>query len=143
MGDVSARSQAVTGVTGFQSPADDYLEPDLSLDELLMMKKPFIIPVRIANSQIQGIYQGDILIVSKAKEPWPGCYAIMDIRGDLALRQLLPDRDGWAMVTDEEGYYEPIRDESITRWGVARGLVRLFNASSQTIGKSLRPSRRQ
>lgn len=133
MGDSSARPGQGQGVTGFQSPADDYIEAGLSVDELLLVGKPFIFPVVCEHSEIEGLYPGDIMFVSRAKEPWHGCLAVMVIDGTFALRRLSQRGSVWTMATDTTGCVEQLVTEQIERWGVLRGIVRIFKVGAKIV----------
>jgi DNA polymerase V len=57
------------GITGFESPSAEYREMELSLDELLI-KNPNATFIGVANGHSmegKGIYDGDLLIVDRAK----------------------------------------------------------------------------
>jgi DNA polymerase V len=57
------------GITGFESPSAEYREMELSLDELLI-KNPHATFIGVANGHSmegKGIYDGDLLIVDRAK----------------------------------------------------------------------------
>lgn len=60
---------------GFPSPADDFLEGSLDLNNLVI-KHPeatFFARVEGDSMQDEGIAEGDILVVDKAIEPFDGC----------------------------------------------------------------------
>ncbi len=50
--------------TGFQSPAQDYVEPVIDLAAILSLREPGIYPVRVVGQELRGrgIHAGDILI---------------------------------------------------------------------------------
>src|ERR671917_2342521 len=56
---------------GFPSPADDHLDRDLDLHELLIQHPASTFYVRLAGDSMQGagLYDGDILIVDRSLEP--------------------------------------------------------------------------
>ena len=59
------------GITGFESPAAEYTQLGLSIDELLI-EHPSATFMGVANGDSMnqvGIYNGDILIVDRAEEP--------------------------------------------------------------------------
>ena len=57
--------------TGFQSPAQDYVEPVIDLAQLLDLRRPGLYPVRVVGHDLRarGIHHGDILIANAAAEP--------------------------------------------------------------------------
>ena len=56
---------------GFPSPATDYIEDDIDLNSHLITNAPatFIIRVQGKSMVNVGIYDGDLLIVDKSKDP--------------------------------------------------------------------------
>ena len=56
---------------GFPSPADDHLDRDLDLYELLIQHPAATYYVRLSGDSMQGagLYDGDILIVDRSLEP--------------------------------------------------------------------------
>ncbi|SVE35138.1 uncharacterized protein METZ01_LOCUS487992, partial [marine metagenome] len=62
--------KAQAGLVGFESPAAEYIEMELSLDELLIDKPSATwIGVAQGNSmELDGIFDGDVLIISRAQQ---------------------------------------------------------------------------
>lgn len=75
---------------GFPSPADDYVEKGLSLDELLIQHPSATYLVKAnGNSMIgAGIYNGDILIIDRAVKPVTGDIVIAALDGELTCKYL-------------------------------------------------------
>jgi len=55
---------------GFPSPATDYLEGDISLDDLFELRAPHVYLVKIEGDSMQGsgIFSGDLVIVDRSRE---------------------------------------------------------------------------
>lgn len=110
--------------TGFQSPAQDHIEPVIDLAGLLDLRRPAIYPVRVVGQALsaRGIRHGDVLIVNAAADPVPGkvCVAIID--GEVILATLEFKRGGW--------WLQPSRAEPRTLgpdseiWAIVEALVR-------------------
>jgi DNA polymerase V len=60
--------------TGFQSPAQDFIEGVVDLAALLDLRKPGRYPVRVKGQELRerGISDGDILVVDAAADPKAG-----------------------------------------------------------------------
>jgi DNA polymerase V len=75
---------------GFPSPAEDFIERKLDLNEYLI-KNPsatFLVKVN-GNSMINaGIYNGDILIVDRSLEPSDGKVVIGVINGEFTVKRI-------------------------------------------------------
>ncbi len=75
---------------GFPSPADDYIEQGLNLDELLIKHPSATYLVRASgNSMIgAGIFDGDILIIDRALTATTGDIVIASIEGEFTCKYL-------------------------------------------------------
>ena len=76
---------------GFSSPADDYIEGRLSLEEQLIGNKDATFFVRAADNSLTGagIFNGDLLGVDKSIVPIAGQIVIASIDGDIAVKRLV------------------------------------------------------
>ena len=107
---------------GFPSPADDYAEASLSLDELAGIRAPSTYFVRAGgDSMIRvGIYDRDILVVNRALDPLPGDVVIACVRGEFTVKTLTFE-EGQPVLRPENPRYQPIHfraDEVLEVWGV-------------------------
>jgi DNA polymerase V len=83
-------------VAGFPSPAEQYLEPPLDLNELLVKRPAATYFVRVeGDSMIEaGIHDGDLLIVDRSHRPASGDVIIASVDGDFTVKMLrLGNRD--------------------------------------------------
>jgi DNA polymerase V len=69
---VQVLAGAATG--GFPSPAADYYEPAISLDELLNLRAPHVWLMRVQGESMRdaGIFDGSRILVDRAIEPCAG-----------------------------------------------------------------------
>jgi len=77
-------------MAGFPSPAEQYIEKALDLNELLVKHPAGTFFVRVAgDSMIEaGIFPGDILVVDKAEEAVDGSIVIASIDGEFTVKYL-------------------------------------------------------
>lgn len=75
---------------GFPSPAADYAENDLSLNDYFVKNRDatFIIEARGDSMIDAGIYEGDILIIDRSVEPRRGDIVLAYLQGDFTLKKL-------------------------------------------------------
>ncbi len=75
---------------GFPSPADDYIEESLSLDELLIKHPSATYLVKAQGHSMigAGIYNGDVLIIDRALTAVTGDIVIASVDGDFTCKYL-------------------------------------------------------
>jgi DNA polymerase V len=107
---------------GFPSPADDYMDGSLDLNEHVIKHPAATYFVRATGDSMTGagIFDGDLLIVDRSLEPVHGRVAIVEIDGQLTVKRLhkLNDR---VLLQSENENYPPIElqegNEALV-WGV-------------------------
>jgi len=74
---------------GFPSPADDFIDRKLDLNEFLVAHPAATFFVRVEGTSMidAGIHPGDILIVDKAVEAKPGSIVIAVIDGEFTVKR--------------------------------------------------------
>lgn len=107
---------------GFPSPAQDYIEESLDLNEHLIAHPMATYFVRVEGYSMinAGIYPGDILIVDRALEPAHKKIVIAIVDGELTVKRLHKNKDKWYLVP-ENADYEPLEitdDMSFKIWGI-------------------------
>ncbi|CAH1073317.1 LexA family protein [Candidatus Nitrotoga sp. 1052] len=115
---------------GFPSPADDYIEARLSLDQHLITNKDATFFVRAkGNSMIDaGIFDGDLLVVDKSLTPSSGNIVIAIIDGDLTVKRLIL-RDNKTILKPENPRFKEIElkdGQELQVWGVVTSTVKKF-----------------
>lgn len=107
---------------GFPSPADDYVEPSLDLNEYLVKHPAATFMVRVAGQSMvnAGIHDGDLLVVDRSVTPADGSVVVAVLDGQLTVKRLRR-REGKVYLQPENRSYPeiPVSDESDLRvWGV-------------------------
>src|SRR5450756_914088 len=115
---------------GFPSPADDYIEGRLSLDEHLVPHKDSTFFVRAkGNSMVgAGIFDGDLLVVDKSLTPTSGDIVIAIVDGDLTVKRLIK-RDGKIILKPENPRCKEIEfkeGQELQVWGVVTSAVKKY-----------------
>lgn len=112
---------------GFPSPAEDYVEGRLSLDEHLVQypEATFFVCAR-GNSMVgAGIFDGDLLIVDKSLAPVSGHIVIAVVDGELTVKRLIR-RDGALLLKAENPQFQEItfkEGQELQVWGVVTASV--------------------
>lgn len=109
---------------GFPSPADDYAEGRLSLDEHLIQHKESTFFMRVAGDSMRGmgIFDGDLLIIDRYVPATVGSVVIAVLDGEFTVKQLLHTPEGHVLRAAHPSFpdvlVKPEQDFSI--WGVVQ-----------------------
>ena len=78
---------------GFPSPADNYVEEKLNLNNHLIKNKESTFFVRVSGDSMinVGIFDNDILVVDKSLTPKKQSIVIASIEGELVVKKLIKD----------------------------------------------------
>lgn len=111
--------------TGFQSPAQDYIEPVVDLARLLDLRRPGLYPVRVIGHELRarGIHHGDILIANAADEPAAGKVCVAFLHGEVILATLIREEESWWLKPAARAPVE-VTDE-VEVWAIIKSLVRM------------------
>jgi DNA polymerase V len=110
--------------TGFQSPAQDYVEGVLDLAAILDLRRPGRYPVRVKGQALaeRGIHDGDILVADAAAEPRAGVVCVAMVGGDVILATLSKRDDDW-VLKPSSGKLITIADD-VEVWAIVQALIR-------------------
>ena len=77
-------------VAGFPSPAEQYLEPPLDLNELLVKRPAATYFMRVEGDSMSGagISGGDLLVVDRSLRPADGDIIVASVDGDFTVKTL-------------------------------------------------------
>lgn len=107
---------------GFPSPAQEFEEPPLSLDDLCGIGRPSLFLLIASGDSMTGlgIYDGDILIVDKAKEATLGNVVVARIGSEFLVKTFTKVDDKPALKSANPAYKTIIlgEDEDAETWGV-------------------------
>lgn len=115
---------------GFPSPADDFIEGQLDLNEYLIRRPLATFYLRVSGESMTGIgiYPGDLLIVDRAEEACHGCVVVAAVDNQLTVKRLY--RKGKCIrLQAANPAYEDIELENgseLIVWGVVRAAVHQF-----------------
>ena len=113
----------VSVAAGYPSPAQDYFDGRIDLNEHLIKDITSTFVVRVTGDSMEraGISDGDELIVNRALEPKDGSVVIAVLDGELTVKRLRITATG-VVLQAENPRYPDIRVPSLselTIWGVA------------------------
>lgn len=106
---------------GFPSPAADYEEVTLSIDELIDLRTPHVYLARVEGPSMigAGIYDGDVLVVNKALEARSGHIVVAYVDGGMTVKRLQITPAGVWLQPENPDYRAIPVTESLHVWGVA------------------------
>lgn len=118
---------------GFPSPAQDYIEQTLDLNELCIKHPAATFFVRAeGDSMVEaGIYPGDILVVDRSLQAAHGDIVIASVHGELTVKEL--ELSPTARLVPRNKAYQPIEvpeGADLEIFGVVTSIVRNMRRKS-------------
>ncbi|WP_417874726.1 LexA family protein [Xanthomarina gelatinilytica] len=130
--DVSNQSGAVyldTGISaGFPSPAEDFKEERLSLDNILVKNKLATFYARVSGQSMvgAGLDDNDLLVIDRSLEPAHNKIAVCFLDGEFTVKRLRVEKDGvWLQPANPK--YEPIKiteENDFVIWGIVTNVIK-------------------
>ena len=120
---------ANTGVSaGFPSPADDFKELRISIDQEVVKNEEATFYARVAGQSMQGagLDDGDLLVIDRSKEPTNNAIAVCFIDGEFTVKRLKVEQD-CVFLMPENPNYKPIKvteENQLIIWGVVTYVVK-------------------
>lgn len=112
---------------GFPSPADDYVEKTLDLNDLLIQKPAATFFVRAEGESMlgAGIHPNDILVVDRSLEPAVGKIVICALNGELTVKRLKSIGKEVVLGAENPAYPDIIVQKYIELvvWGVVTNVI--------------------
>jgi len=112
---------------GFPSPADDFIENILDLNELLISHPSETYLVRVSGKSMKnaGIFSEDILIVDRSLSPYEGCIAIVTLDGEFTVKRI-KKLNGELYLIPENPQFKPIKihkENELMVWGIVTYII--------------------
>jgi len=112
---------------GFPSPADDYLEPSLDLNEYLIQNQAstFFLTVQGDSMLEAGIFDGDLLVVDRSITAVDGKIVIAAINEDITVKRLKIKNSNVYLVPENPAYsaIKITSDLEFKIWGVVTSVI--------------------
>ena len=114
---------------GFPSPAQDSMEGEIDLNDVLVRHREATFYVRISGDSMTdaGIFDGDLAVVDRQIEATDGNFVIAFVDGEFTIKQFHIDKSGqfgWLVPWNKD--YSPIRVDETNRfviWGVVTYVI--------------------
>ena len=113
---------------GFPSPADDFIESKIDLNEQLILHPEATYFLRVKGDSMigAGIHEGDLLIVDRSLDPKSGRIVIAAFNGELTVKRLHISKSRQITLIPENETYDPIKvneDSDFLIWGVVTRVI--------------------
>ncbi len=97
-------------VSSFPSPAQDYRQTQIDLNEVLIKDKAntYILSVSGDSMRDAGICDGDEIICDRSISPRPGKIVVAEIDGEFTVKEFAIDSRGNGWLLPKNPAYEPI-----------------------------------
>jgi DNA polymerase V len=113
---------------GFPSPAMDFAEEQIDLNEELIKNPYSTFFVRVAGESMRnaGIYNGDLLVIDKSIEPTNGKIAICCLNGEFTVKRLLFEKDKITLIAENESFASTVitKEHDFEIWGVVTHAIK-------------------
>lgn len=113
---------------GFPSPADDFKEKRISLDDTLVKNKEATFYARVSGKSMinAGLDDGDLLVVDRSLEAENGKIVVCFIDGEFTVKRLQKEKNKLFLMP-ENASYKPIEITEATDlqiWGVVTYVIK-------------------
>lgn len=112
---------------GFPSPADDYLEGTLNLQEHLVRNPAATFLLRVEGQSMigAGIHDGDLLVVDRAIDPEHGRIVVAIVEGEFVVKRLIYEA-GRCLLRSANARYPDFEVTEVSNnhvWGVVTNVI--------------------
>ena len=112
----------------FASSAVNRIENKLDLNRFLIRHSVATYFMKMSGSAMRnaGIFDGDILVVDRAKEAQTDSIIVAELNGELTIRRLKYHK-GQIWLKAENEYYPPeriLKNDNFSIWGVVTSIIR-------------------
>jgi len=113
---------------GFPSPAEDFSELKISLDQTLVKNREATFYARVSGQSMQdaGLDDGDILVIDRSLEPRDGKIAICYLDNAFTVKRIKLEKD-CVYLMPENNQYKPIKvtvDNDLIIWGIVTYIIK-------------------
>ena len=113
---------------GFPSPATDYLEDEINLNEELVTNKASTFLIRVTGSSMveDNIHDGDVLIVDKSLNTQHNSIAVLNYEGQLVVKKIIKKNNKFFLISKlgNHNHFIEITENNETQvWGVVTYVI--------------------
>ena len=110
------------------SPATDYLEDEINLNDELIANKASTFLIRVTGSSMieEHIYDGDVLIVDKSLQVKHNSIAILNHHGQLVVKKIIRKNNKFFLISkfgNQNNFVEITQDNETQVWGIVTYVI--------------------
>ncbi|OGJ60621.1 repressor LexA [Candidatus Peribacteria bacterium RIFCSPHIGHO2_02_FULL_53_20] len=113
---------------GFAAPIEEQAEEMVTLDQYLIRDrtKTFLLRVKGDSMIDAGIFEGDLVIVERGKEPRAGEIVVGILDGEFTLKRLKREKGKYYLQAENPAYPDMYALEELQVAGVVKGIMRKY-----------------
>jgi DNA polymerase V len=115
---------------GFPSPADDFMEQTLNINDYVVKKPSSTYYVRVSGDSMigAGIFSGDVLVVDRSMSITDNCIVVAMIENEFMVKRFC-NHKGHYYLLSENSMYDPLEvtDKDVSIWGVVTFTIHKVN----------------
>lgn len=113
---------------GFAAPVEEYAEEKVTLDDYLVRDRSSTFLLRVKGDSMinAGIYEGDLVIVERGKDPKVNDIVVGVLDGEFTLKRLKRDKGKTYLQAENPAYPDLYAMDELKVAGVVRGVIRKY-----------------
>ncbi len=113
---------------GFPSPADDFKEIRISLDNELVKNRDATFYARVSGESMvgAGLDDGDLLVIDRSLDPENGKIAVCLVDGEFTVKRIKKEKDRLYLMSENKKYkHIEIKEENeLIIWGMVEYVIK-------------------
>ena len=113
---------------GFAAPVEEQAEEMVTLDDYMVKDKDSTFLLRVKGDSMidAGIFEGDLVIVERGKEPKVGDIVVAILDGEFTLKRLKKSKGKFYLQAENPEYPDMYAMEELQSAGVVQGVIRKY-----------------
>lgn len=111
---------------GFAAPVEEQAEETVTLEDYLIRDKAATFLLRVKGDSMTGagIFEGDLVVVERGREPKGGDIVVGILDGEFTLKRLKREKGKYCLQAENPRYPKMFAMEELQVAGVVRGIIR-------------------
>jgi len=113
---------------GFPSPADDFKESKISIDQEVVKNESATFYARVVGQSMQGagLDDGDLIVIDRSQEPGNGKIAVCYVDGEFTVKRLKVENECIYLMPENKKYkaLKVTEENQLIIWGVVTFVIK-------------------